>query len=543
MNKSRNGRIGKMGMAILLVSSLMSLAWADPVKTKEPPIPSDESLGFFGNSRDEVIAQIKRVALLPVMLPGHFGDRSETQQQIEALVIRYLEQAGFSVIASDHYKSLYDKMNVQLGGIYDPTTGELKAEQMKALRANSLQQLVMQDRLNGYVVARIVTDSTRYSYGYAQWLGVRERVDGKQEPSSAVERFFDTQSVSGNVPVISLVVQIFNTQGRVVYGRLGGIQLLAYLGVNEFLDVPTDRLLRDSARLERAVQVATMPLTHTPSQIAYGDDDPSINLTKSELWKLPEPPSAEKEKKTSPFGTNRDQMLAQVHRVAISRVAVGGGLAVPEEVRAAFLSSVRQELSKLGWDVVDVPNAHEILIDKIHGAKIFDPYTGKRNEQLLNDARKSVLDELKLDKKPDAMIWLSVKKTVVQHKGGDVEWDGANQSGLDLGPVRQGFWKGSFNGMAGNGAVSATSFNVFVADADSNRLYESAGGVELLQKLDLKVDYRYGSQTGRATPVDRAPSELFQDASRINASVHNALRELVMTPEELDAELHPKKKK
>jgi hypothetical protein len=65
----------------------------------------------------------------------------------------------------------------------------------------------------------------------------------------------------------------------------------------------------------------------------------------------------------------------------------------------------------------------------------------------------------------------------------------------------------------------------------------------LLQKLDVKTQAVYGGTKGSSESVDRVPSELFQDAARIKASVHYALRDLVLTPQALAAELNSDKAK
>ena len=105
------------------------------------------------------------------------------------------------------------------------------------------------------------------------------------------------------------------------------------------------------------------------------------------------------------------------------------------------------------------------------------------------------------------------------------------------GPGHQEVLEGSGNPQAGSGGVTALSLSVYLADGNDTGLYRSRGGVQLLQKLKfIPPTYTTG---GRGEPVDLAPGELFHDPERERASAHYALRDLVMEPEALQAEVNP----
>ena len=63
--------------------------------------------------------------------------------------------------------------------------------------------------------------------------------------------------------------------------------------------------------------------------------------------------------------------------------------------------------------------------------------------------------------------------------------------------------------------------------AEDELLYYSQGGIQLLEQL--KGD----------KGVELAPAELFLDQTREQRTVHVALRDLVLSAEDLDKELHP----
>ena len=515
-----------------------------------PPIPSDASLGFFDNTRDELLGNIKRVGVMPIRdIPASLRDRDDAKQALIEAVMKYLRAANFEVVGPASYQAIYDRFNKQLGGMYDASTGEMKRDVASAVLQNAQREFVSKERLDGYVYIRVRSAAAGYSDDYVSWDGVRERSDGQPPPSNAFTEFWTASDTKGTLPALSLLVQMVNKQERVVYGRHGGIQAVAYhrwikgsdIG---FQFVASADQLKDLERIDRAARVATLPLVHTPKEISLGDADPQINALRVDLSKLPPLPEGRLFVNDSPLLVPREQILQSVHRVALSPLNTHP-FTVPDYVQKIMMDGIRSELATLNWEVVDAPNAIEMLVKALLETKLFDPLTGKRDEAKTSAVRKSVFNALGINPVPDAILWVDLSKTVAVHRGGDVEWDGANQNGITMGPVIKKLFIGASNEPgAGSGGVAAVSLSVYLADANDTPLYRSRGGVELLQKLKYIPPTTYSG--GHAEPVDLAPSELFHEHSRAEHAPHYALRDLVLTPEALAAELNPvpeKKKK
>jgi hypothetical protein len=257
-----------------------------------------------------------------------------------------------------------------------------------------------------------------------------------------------------------------------------------------------------------------------------------------DLSTLPALPAGRIFKTDSPLLVPRERILQSVHRVALSPVDPDR-FSPPVDVQKRLVDDIKQELAPLNWEIVDAPRARELLVTELLKTQLFDPLTGKRDEAKASGVRKSVFTALGITPTPDAILWVSLAKTTAIHRWGDVEWDGASQSGLTLGPVVSKLFGGSAQPGAGSGGIAALSLSVYLADAADTPLYRSRGGLQLLQKLNYTPPAYY--QVGRSDPVDLAPSELFQDPSREPRAVHFALRDLVMAPEALELELHPQK--
>jgi hypothetical protein len=534
-------RVFIAAMGVMLLALATGAAAADKKKAPVPkPLPTDRELGFYGATRDQLRATVKRVGLLPTRLPVWLDDRQDAEKSLQEMVTRYLTLAGFEVVGSDNYQAAYDRFNKQVGGIYDGKTGLLKDDVAGAVFSNALREFVKKERLDAYVIVRAVPASASYYGQYARWDGVHDRSDGKLP--DIVARFLETPNSEGTVPALTLRIQIVSAQDRVLFGRDGGIELTAYFDGLTFVRVATKDLLRDSARIERATRIATLPLVRTPREIADGSDDPEINAQKMHLKNLPPQPPALKEARESPLLVPRDQILGSVKRIALSPI-YPGPFKVPADVQKRLTDLVREELAPLGWEIVDSPQARELLLAKMMESQLFDPLTGKRDEARATEIRKSVFSSLGTDQPPDAILWLSLVRSSVLQKMGDVAWDGVEQNAFTRGPVVRKFWSGTAVVGAGTSSIAASSINMYMTDSNDTVLYQSRGGLEVLQSIKVTTNYGYYQSSSDADTVDLAPSELFRDPSREKMAVHAALRDLVLTPEALVAELNPNPKK
>jgi len=525
-----------MGVVLLGLSSGAEAATQKKKGPPPKPVPTDRALGFFGNTRDEMLGSIKRVGILPVRVP--LEDRPDAAKAIQDAVARNLTLAHFEVVLPDTYQATYDKFNKQLGGMYDAKTGVLKDDVYNAVTQNALREFVSKERLDGYVVVRVVQESADYAGLDATWDGVRENVDGKK--TDGFVSFWNATDTRGSVPALSIRVQIVSAQGRVTFGRQGGVQLTAYFGtVPEqgltFVRVSHEDLLKDLPRIDRAVRVATLPLVRTPLEIRDGQNNPEINLALIKPKDLPALPVAKTGEPESPLKVQRDQILASVKRVALSPV-YAGDFDVPEGAKQRLLKLVPQELAPLHWEIIDSPKIREVLLNKLLSSQVFDPLTGKRDAARVTEIRKSVFKDLGTEP-PDAILWLGVESFMALQREGDVEWDGVNQNAFTRGPVKKSWWvpSGTANPMAGQGSIKVSSFTAYMTDANDTVLYRSRGGIEVLQNLKLSYN--------DAQTADLAPSELFSDPFRETAAVRVALQDLVLTPEALYALKNPDPKK
>lgn len=514
-----------------------------------PPVPSDMSLGFSRLSRDALLSTIKRVGVLPVVLPDAYRDHHDAEVALRDAVIKYLQAAKFEVIGPATYQESLVRLNQQRGGMYDESTGELKREVAGAVQGGARREFASREQLDGFVYVRVIQTTSDCDEYYASWNGVSERSDGKLPPTSGFVDGISVGQSKGRLPALSLLVVIFDKQEQVVFERRGGIQLTSYLAGVEglhfqfegtlirFKDVPPGDLLKDSQRLDRAARVATLPLVSTPKEISLADDESQGKTRRLNLLALPAPPTGYLAAAESPLRVAREQILQSVHRVAVAPVDPGP-FAVSGEVQQQFARSIKLELAPLNWEVVEVPGARDLLDKALREAKTFDSLTGTQDESRASAARKAVFTSLGISPAPDAIVWPGLVKVGASHDGGDVEWDGANQNAYSMLPIVKGILDRTNRPEMGAGGISAMSFSLSLTDSNDTTLYRSRGGVQLLQRLTQ----RPGSYTlAGAELVDVPASELLNDYVRERAAVEYAVQDLVLTPEALAAKRQPPK--
>lgn len=520
--------MGNQGLR-LCAAMVATLSLAVAAESAPPPSgTSDMALGFAQISRDRFFATYRRIGILPVELPKQLSGRDDARQAFELTLIRYLKAANIEAVPSAGYQAIFDRLNHEAGGSYDSLTGKMRPQVASSVVQKARQEFLESNHLDGFVLPRVVEGSGLMSGRGVFWDDVKDFSAGRERKR---EDSWWPVGLRGNLPVLTLHLQVFRSPDRINFARYGGIQPLSYAREFDrewatFVAPPVEELLKDQARIERAVRVATNGLSPRP-----------IDMTNDVNWpgaaNLPPLPEPEDPGPKSPFHVPRERILNSVHRVVLTPV-FEGDLKVPEAVRQRILANVRAELEPLHWEIVDAPGAHEALLRQLMQVQIFDPYTGKRDEAAISAASKAAIDSLGLIPAPDAVLWMSVVRTAAMQRLGDAVWDGADQNALTMAPVKKigklaAHFRFSMYSAPGWSTIPATSLQLRLADSSDSLLYMSRGGIQLLERIM--------SNTVRGEPEPLKDSELFQDAMRDRQAVHLALRDLVLTPEALAAEL------
>jgi len=153
----------------------------------------------------------------------------------------------------------------ELGGLFDPQTGQLNEAKMTALMDHVRGEMKTRFNADALLLSQIRT--VRANFSYAPIVGVRAKWDGASE--SMETGSFDkivSPRVNGHVSALSLVIRIQDLSGSALYVNAGGVQVLQKLGPaagqfggDSFVPVPKSELLADTERIQQAVNYSLDP--------------------------------------------------------------------------------------------------------------------------------------------------------------------------------------------------------------------------------------------------------------------------------------------
>ena len=152
-------------------------------------------------SRSEIYERVETLAMMPLQFPD-FDRKEEVTARYEVLITERLEAAGFSVIPAEESSSIMNSKIEQLGGMFDPKTGQMTKEKRQAVSEHLVQELDAKYDFDAFVAPKIVIVTANWSGNSAAWDGVTETVTGKTGFWAA----FSNSNMAGTIPAMSLFV-------------------------------------------------------------------------------------------------------------------------------------------------------------------------------------------------------------------------------------------------------------------------------------------------------------------------------------------------
>jgi hypothetical protein len=215
----------------------------------------------FKIAQEEFYGKIKTIALAPVGVPMGLEDPDPVKAKFESLVEAKLREAGFSVVSSRESAGIFESMNKQLGGMFDPVTGKRDETKFKTVREHFLREVQTKFKADAVLYPNIRVVTASFAGGQASW-------DGTKESLSTTEGFMGLLLVGqlrGTAPALSLVVTIEDIHGVDAYVNGGGIQLSSKISAGNFVPVPRNQLFNSDERNAAAVNFALGPLVRIPA--------------------------------------------------------------------------------------------------------------------------------------------------------------------------------------------------------------------------------------------------------------------------------------
>lgn len=211
----------------------------------------------FKITQDQFYKEIKTIALTPLNIPKGIEDQVSLNAQFESYVETKLKKARFEVVPSKVYKEIWDRQVKQIGGYYNPRTGEVDKSKYEAIVEYTRNELKTGYNADALLYPAICIVQVRFHGNVAMWHGTSEMME--------MPRYMPL--TEGSTRALSFSVLIEDIQGVETYANLGGIQLLSKLKVTDqeiksqkFIDIPEREILNNPERNEAAVKIALIPL-------------------------------------------------------------------------------------------------------------------------------------------------------------------------------------------------------------------------------------------------------------------------------------------
>jgi hypothetical protein len=444
--------------------------------------------------REQIIGTVKKIGVMPVSVPALVPDAEAVSARLESEVLARVTAGGFDIVPPQAMRDIRDRARVALGGLYDPMTGAANKEKVDAFQEFTTSEYRLNHPVDATLRVRVLERVAPYSASYANWDGVKDPIAGR----SGLGGLLMGGGATGQVPALSLIVQLVGADGKVLYGSYGGLQILQY--VTAFMGAVSQRavdpkfIMRDQARDERALAVALDPLTR-------GEAGASQAKLQAAPAAVPEAAEA--------HPVTRAELLQHYRRVALVPLELAA-IEQHDRVVARYAELLADRLGKLGFEAVagdDYTGIWEEERKAVGG--FYDPSTGVLDSDKLTKSRRKVYAVMRERHGVDAVVAPVVETRAAPFKSGDAQWDNIRES------VKAG--KGGLGGLFGPdyfGSLKAYSLTVQLFDIDGLQKFEGSGGIQLLQRLA-------GSQY-----VTVPESELFSDPSKDVRAVEIALRAL-----------------
>jgi hypothetical protein len=433
----------------------------------------------FKVPRETIVQKVKTIGVMPLALSVYVPDADGLVARYEAAVVASLQTAGFSVVPPAAMRDIRERLKKTIGGLYDPMTGAVIAEKLKAYIDYSDSEYREKHPVDARLYIAVVHRQAQGGSTTATWDGVTDSSSGR----NAVLSFIS--GAGGWVPTLSFHVVLADVKGDVLYSNYGGLQVVAYGRAGLAQHIDPKYIMSDPARDARARAIALGPL--------LGVSDPASTA------KIAFSP-AETSHEPEPLRVSRWQLLSKYRTVALAPLELPE-MAPRKDLEQRYRLALEKKLTQLGYKVVGGDGYGEAWqAAQVAVGGFFDPYTGLRDESRSHAARAQVFAQLQQRYGITAVVYPAIVTRSAAFGWAGASWDGASYSV----PMDKPY----------AGQILAYSLQVEIADGAETTLFMHRGGIQVAMGI---IDGR---------PVMLPEGQLFSDPARDTHAVEIALAPL-----------------
>ncbi len=493
---------------------------------------ADAKDDIFDVPQAQILGQVNRVGLLGVSFEEQWPRNSAAQAEFERLATEWLAKANMTTVPSSAFAEIEARLVKEEGGWFDPMNGAVIAAKRQSIKSKARAEFVSTHQLNGLFELRVDVISARMFEQKARWHGVTEVARVPSNRGKLMQAFLDSSAtVSGTLPALSVAAILYDADGKKLYGRYGGLQLMSLYQddpVTEFFDVEPDFLFSDPVRNARAIRLALRSLVMTKDEIRK--EDKELRKAAQAERRKPKTGDAAQDEDGQALATpvlaarapksatpapalrvSKEDFGARVKTIALSPVWTAVDREIPDASNSVE-QSISQALQKQGFAVLPSSIYIEAYVRNraIH-APYFDAFTGTLLKERREAFDKAVWTELQANHKADAILDPGVVTVMATNNSGTVSWDGVSQSFSQSENVFARF-NASFEGATGT--VPAISLASRVYAPDGADLFVKRVGVQTLRRM------------AALSEVDVSVDKILTDRKRIDEVVEMLLEDL-----------------
>jgi hypothetical protein len=198
--------------------------------------------------------KIKTIAMSPLVIPKWIGSPEAVKSKMEDRIRAQLEEAGFKIIPPEKFQEIWDRLLDQMGGVFDPLTGEIDKEKLETIRSYARREVSLKYGVDAFLHPSIELVGAKVDGFSAIWDGTTDSIIFKEWYGA----------YHGVTNALSLAIIIVDTNGVNLYINRGGIQVASKIYNGRFIEVPPSELLANEERNMEAVYIAFKALVEKP---------------------------------------------------------------------------------------------------------------------------------------------------------------------------------------------------------------------------------------------------------------------------------------
>jgi hypothetical protein len=209
----------------------------------------------FKTPAAELRSRVRTIALAPLVASAAFVDNPAARARLEPIVSEQLRTGGFAIVPSEEMEALWRRAAEDLGGIYDPITGEAKKETFEAVKSTVFRELAGQRSVDAVLYLVISPVPLSLPGPNVTYCGT-ETADPLYWPTSG-EPLRESATLA---LVLCLSAVLYDIEGRELYGIRHGLETVETYAVQTRAVRPLAERLQNEVRLLEAVKATVGPL-------------------------------------------------------------------------------------------------------------------------------------------------------------------------------------------------------------------------------------------------------------------------------------------